>query len=463
MFIGRKHELKTLEEMYHSSKAEFFVLYGRRRVGKTELLKQFSQGKPAIYYMATQTEGQDNLNQFTERCRAFLADSLTEGVSFQTIENLLIYLASQAKDEKLIVVLDEFQYWVNADRSIPSLIQRFWDEKGRHSNLMLVLCGSSISLMVDYALAEKSPLYGRRTGQLRLEPFNYRVSGEFFPDWSLQDKLLAYGVLGGIPAYLNQFNPAIGFEENLLRHILRKETFLGEEAEFLLKSELRNVKSYTTILKVIAAGNTTMKDIASKSGHTATSITSYINNLNTLHMVEREVSLSERAPEKSRKGRYYLQDNFLNFWFRFVEPEMTMIGLDRGEELYRQKIEPHLPAYMGRVFEKVCQEYVLYYGQEIGLPLPRRIGRIWDKDYDLDVVAEGIEENYLFGECKWSTKPVDPAIAVLLQERALQSGLSTDKAVYALFSSGGFKSDSRAPDATRLITLADLFKTVASE
>ncbi|MBY0451041.1 MAG: ATP-binding protein [Cyanobacteria bacterium] len=456
-FIGREKELNLLEERYRSSKAEFFVLYGRRRVGKTELLKQFSQGKPVIFYTAGQTEAQDNLNQLTERCQEFFQDSMPRGMTFKTVEGVLEYLVEKAQGEKLVVILDEFQYLVNADQSIPSLMQRFWDHKGRHANLMLVLCGSSISLMVDYALAEKSPLYGRRTGQLQLKPFDFRTAGEFFPDWSYQDKLLTYGALGGIPAYLNQFDPSISFEDNITRHILRKDTFLGEEAEFLLKTELRDIKSYTSILKAIAAGNTTLKDLTSKVSHTATSISSYLSNLQTLHLVAREVSLAERAPEKSKKGRYTIQDNFLNFWFRFVEPNMTLVEFGQEKALYQEKIQPALSQYMGYVFEAICQQYVLLYWQEAGLPIPRRIGKVWDKDYDLDVVAEGIDGSYLFGECKWSNKPVDPGIVHLLKERAEKSGLETQKAQYVLFSSGGFQTKVKSDKAVKLVSTEELF------
>lgn len=441
-FIGRTKELELLEKRYRSSKAELLVVYGRRRVGKTKLLTHFSQNKRAIYYMASQTESQDNLNQFVLRCQQTLNDNLLGSINFKTLEGVLEYLVQhQNQDEKLILILDEFQYWVNADPSIPSLLQRFWDHKGQDANLMLILCGSSISLMVDYALAEKSPLYGRRTAQLQLKPLDYRTAGEFFPKWSHQDKLLAYGVLGGIPAYLNQFDPDVGFEENLIREVLGNDTFLSEETEFLLKTELRDIKSYTRILKAIAAGNTTLKDLTSKTEHPATTINAYLSNLQTLHLVVREVSMTERAPEKSRKGRYYLQDNFMNFWFRFVEPNRTLLELDEGEALYRQTIQGQLSQYMGRVFEDICRQYVLYYGREIDLPLPKRIGRVWDKDFDIDVVAETLDGSYIFGECKWSSSPVDPSIVYMLQERAEKSGLNTSDAQYVLFSSSKFQTE----------------------
>ncbi len=456
-FIGRENELKILEERYRSSKSELFVLYGRRRVGKTELLRQFGKNKPMIYYAAAQAEAEENLAQFTVRCQAVLGDNRFSNVTFRNIEGILEALAEKAaslklaQNKKLIVVLDEFQYWVNDDRSIPSLIQRFWDHKGQHANLMIILCGSSISLMVDYALAEKSPLYGRRTGQLQLKPFDYRTAAKFFKKWTARDKFLAYGLLGGIPAYLKQFDPALSLADNIASHILKKDTFLNEEAEFLLRTELRDVKSYTGILKAIAAGNTTLGDITSKLNQPATSVNSYLSNLQMLHLVVREVSLSERAPEKSKKGRYYIQDNFLNFWFRFAEPNKTLVELYQGNELYKRVIEPQLATYMGHVFESICQQYILYYGREIDLPLPKRVGRIWHRDFDIDVVSENIDRSYTVGECKWSAKPVSTELCPQLKERFTQLALAKSSVQYLLFSSCGFKKTKVQPSGCRLI------------
>lgn len=450
-FIGRKKELAVLDNLYSSKKAEFFVLYGRRRVGKTELLRHFAQNKKAIYYVATESDGQDNLNQLTEQCLIYLnrtEDSLIQDITFKNIESLLSYLLSTAhhdKENRLVLILDEFQYWASADKTLASQIQRFWDAQAKRSKLMLILCGSSISLMTDYVLAEKSPLYGRRTGQMQLNPFDFRVAAEFFPNWSDRDKLLAYGVLGGMPAYLNHFDPKISFGDNIIQYILNRNSFLGQEAEFLLKTELREINSYARILKLIASGNSSLKDLTSKANQNATTIGPYLSNLQTLQLVTREVSLSERAPERSRKGRYYIKDNFLKFWFRFVEPNISLVELGQGKLLYHEAIENQLFPYMGSIFEDICKQYVQYYGQENGLPIPKRVGRVWGRDFDLDIVAETIEGNYIFGECKWSKNPISavPEIVNLLQERANKSGLNTDKAKFLLFSSSDFKRQAK--------------------
>jgi uncharacterized protein len=367
----------------------------------------------------------------------------------------------QAKKNRLLVILDEFQYWVMGDKSIPSRLQRFWDQVGKQSGLMLILCGSSVSMMMDYVLAEKAPLYGRRTGQLELKPFDYRNAGKFFPKWSAWDKMMAYGVLGGIPAYLSQFDPGMSFAENLQTKVLRKGTFLSEESEFLLKTELRDTRIYASLLRAIASGNTTMKDLASKLNIDARAISTYLSNLQALHLVKREVSLTERAPEKSRKGHYIIADNFLNFWHRFVEPNVTYLETQRGEYLYENIIHPQISSYMGFIFEAICQQYILYYGQEVGIPIPKQVGRAWHKDYDLDIVAKMIDGSYLFGESKWSNKPIDDSNMHLLKQRAQKSNLNIQSAHYVLFSAGGFKHKILKDKNIKFITGQELFKAVS--
>lgn len=455
-FIGRNDELRMLEGFYKSSGAELFVLYGRRRVGKSELLTTFCRNKPAIYFTASQVETRHNLIQFTETARQALDDPAMAGVTFQDIEAALTYLANKNKERRLIIVLDEFPYWIDSDKSIPSKLQRFWDNTGKHSNIMLVLCGSSISMMVDHVLAEKSPLYGRRSGQLELEPFDYRTASQFFPKWIPRDQLIVYGVLGGIPAYLAQFDSSISLAENINHKILTKGSFLSEEAEFLLKTELRDPKVYASLLRIIAAGNTSLKDLTSKMDMDSRALATYLSNLQMLFLINREVSMLETAPEKSRKGRYTIKDNFLNFWFHFIEPNITYLETRRGETLYRELISKNISSYMGSIFENICRQYILYYGQELGLPHPQRIGKIWSKDYDLDVVARTHDGKYIFGECKWSSKAINPGLITILIDRAKQSGLPQKDAQHILFSSSGFRQIPEAVNSVKYVSTREL-------
>jgi AAA+ ATPase superfamily predicted ATPase len=462
-FIGRAQELALLNELFRSGKGELFVLYGRRRVGKSELLAHFCLDKPAVFFTASQAEAKDNLEEFTAIIQQKRNDAHLQGWTFQNIEAALAFLARGSErnlpEERLVVVLDEFPYWVAGDKAIPSLIQRFWDNIGRKSNLMLILCGSSISMMVEHTLAERAPLYGRRTAQLELKPFDYQTSGKFFPHWSDKDKVRAYGVLGGIPAYLEQFDPNWTFSQNIKKRILQKGTFLNEEANFLLKTELRDTKTYRSILKAIASGNTTLKDLTSKMGMDARAIASYLANLQSLNLVQREASLSESAPEKNRKGRYFIQDNFLNFWFLFVEPNMTVLDVHQGSELFDKVIEPNLNTYLGKIFESICRQFIMLYGPGSGLPISRRLGRIWDKDFDIDVVSESTDGTFTFAECKWSSAPVDAGVAHQLKQRAAKTGLVSKNSRYVLFSASGFKG--KAERDTTLIDLETMFQATS--
>lgn len=434
MFIGRQTELQLLEKYYQSSCAELFVLYGRRRVGKTELLSRFCRDKQAIYYTASQTTLEDNLSQFIDSSRELSSSLLPEGVGFKTIEQILTYLAETTKGKRLVVVLDEFQYWVGAEPAVPSLVQRFWDLIGKHSSLMLVLCGSYISLMLEHTLAEKSPLYGRRTAQLQLQPFDYRTAALFFPNWCREDKLKAFGVLGGMPAYLSQFDSALSLEENIIEKILSKGAFLSEEADFLLKTELRETRVYASLLKLVAMGNTTLKDLSSKMAMESRVLSSYLATLQSLHQIKRVVSFVERASEKSRKGRYYIQDHFLKFWFEFVAHHLTLIERNRGNLLYQEKIKPHFSTYMGKIFEEISMQYLLSYGEEKQLPIPIRVGQVWGKDYDIDVVAENSDGTFTFGECKWANTDLKSDMLFnTLKGRATQTGLKLEGAHFVLF------------------------------
>jgi hypothetical protein len=441
-FIGRTNELLLLEEHYASKRGELFVVYGRRRVGKTEMLAQFCKDKPAIYFTASQVKIEDNLSQFVHLIKQFFNDPALDYVQFPDIEAVLFYLAEKAKQKRLVVVLDEFQYWITNDQSVPSLLQRFWDKVGKTSNLMLILCGSSISMMMDYVLAEKAPLYGRRTGQCELKPFDYRTAGKFFPNWSAKDKLICYGILGGMPAYLAQFDPDLSLAKNIQQKILRKGTFLSEEVDFVLQTELRDVKIYASLLRAIAGGNTTLKDLTSKLNLDARAISTYLSNLQSLYLIRREASMTERAMEKSRKGRYFLQDNFVNFWFRFIEPNITLLEINQGDALFQQIIAPQLDLYMGKIFETICQQFILYYGQEVKLPLVKRIGQVWGKDFDIDVVAENIDGSFTFGECKWSTARIGQQVTQQLLERVSNLPLKAKAEHLVLFSRSGFHAKS---------------------
>ena len=345
-FIGREDELKVLEELAGSGRPEFFVLYGRRRVGKTELLQRLCSGEHrAVYFLAAQVREKDNLRSFKEALKEGLGgDSLLDGIELPDWSAALGFAAERAGDERLILVLDEFPYLCDSTKGLPSQLQQFWDTRGKRSSLMLVLCGSQVSFMEKEVLAERSPLFGRRTGQRRLEPLRPIETLDFFPSWSVEDRVLAYGVLGGMPAYLRRFQEGRTLQENIAAEILRPEGYLFDEVQFLLRSELTTPHTYNSILAAVARGASRIGDIAVNVGVDSPTASKYLHVLRELRLVDREVPITDPDPLRSRKGRYRISDRFLAFHFRFLQPHLSLVHAGRGERVLSEFVRPQMDA-----------------------------------------------------------------------------------------------------------------------
>ena len=341
-FIGRQRDLDVLSELHDSGDPELFVLYGRRRVGKTELLQRFCQGRRAIYFLAAQLRNRDNLRAFRATIAEGLGDTLAGEIDFPDWTAALSYLAEHSGDERLVVVLDEFPYLCEGDKSVPSQVQRFWDTRGKHSNLMLILCGSQVSFMEKEVLSERSPLFGRRTGQKRLEPILPLDTLAFFPNWKVADRVLAYAILGGMPAYLRRFDDRRTLRENVIRDMLRPEGYLFDEVNFLLRAELTNPATYNSILQAVARGARRLNDIALEVGVDSTTANKYLHVLRELRLVEREIPITDPHPLRSRRGTYHIADRFLQFHFRHLQPHLSLIHAGRGERVLDEFIEPDL-------------------------------------------------------------------------------------------------------------------------
>ena len=460
-FVDRERELTALERLFLSDKAEFFVLYGRRRVGKTELLRRFCENKKSIYFLASQLKETDNLRQLTEAIRIVYDDPLLSSLTFSDWESALVYLAQKAQNERIVLILDEFQYLCEDNNALPSILQRFWDLHGSKSKLFLVLCGSHVSFMERDILAEKSPLYGRRTGQQQLMPFSYRNSCKFFPQYTPKEKLCAYGILGGMPAYLNRFNPKLTIRENILNELLSVQGYLFDEVNFLLRMELRDPKTYASLLHAIASGCTRLNEIAQRVGLDSTTANKYLTVLRDLHLVKREASITERAPERSKKGIYSILDNYINFWFRFVLPNISLIESGQSELVYNNLIAPNLSTYMGHIFEDACRQYVRLHWDEKLKIAPRRVGKHWDKDFDIDVLTENLDGSHFFGECKWWEGLVGENVSNVLitNSKKAPPGFRRN-ARYILFSLEGFTDELKKraeKEGIYLISAAEMF------
>ncbi|MCM1223715.1 MAG: ATP-binding protein, partial [Lachnospiraceae bacterium] len=325
MFIGRKNELKFLNDCYSSNKAELVILYGRRRVGKTELITKFCEGKPHIYYACREYTDDIQLQAFTDKVRDYNIPALDLVGRFENWEKAFLSVLHIPSPQKKILVIDEFPHICKSNTSVPSVLQILWDEKLRHENIMIILSGSAMSFIEREILAEKNPLYGRTTGIYKVTPMPYYDAVKFFPQYSDEDKLLAYSILGGIPYYLLQFDPAKPLKENILFNILRKGCVLYNEVEFLLKQELRETSVYNTVIEAIALGNNSFNDILNKTRLEKSKLSVYLKNLIELAIIQKEFPAlaSDKGKTNSTKGNYILTDQFFRFWYAFAYRNLT--------------------------------------------------------------------------------------------------------------------------------------------
>ena len=445
-FINRTRELNLLNDLAHSQQAQLFIVYGRRRVGKTELLRQFSQNHPHLFFVATQNTDKNLLGTWSRLLWQYAHGEDLADFSFPTWEASLRFLATLSHTEPLVVVVDEFPYMVEANAALPSILQKVWDEVLRHSQLCLILCGSSIGMMEKHTLDYGSPLYGRRSGQLLLQPLDFAAARQFVPRYTSIEQVETYAVFGGLPAYLAQISPQQSLADNVISHILNPNRFLYEEPLFLLRTELREPRNYFAVLQAIAHGNTRPNAIAQASGvGDARIVSKYLHTLQDLQLIVRDVPVTETQPDKSRRGLYRLADEFLRFWFRFVAPHRSELEQGQAELLWQSRIASYLPEFVGPVFERVCQQFLWEAARKGHLPfMPQKIGRWWANQQELDLVGLNQNERAVFvGECKWRNRPVGVNVLNNLhkQTQLFLSQHPFETLHYALFSKAGFTTN----------------------
>lgn len=438
MFIGRDRELKSLEGLYASGKFEFAVVYGRRRVGKTALLTQFIQDKRAIYFMGVESNAKQNLENLSKSILEY-ASGIEADTAFLSFQSALEYVFKLAEQERVILVIDEYPYVARSSKSLASTLQLLIDKNKDASKLMLILCGSSMSYMEDQVLAYKAPLYGRRTAQMKLLPFDFEETCRYFSYFKGEDKALAYGIVGGTPQYLLQINDHLSIEENIKNTFLNPISFLYEEPVNLLKQEVREPAIYTAIITAIAAGASRMSEISSKVGEDTNVCASYIKNLISLGIVQKETPYGEKA---SRRSLYSIEDNMFRFWHRFVLENNSLIARGAADLVY-QRIAPQLDHYMGKVFEEICKQYLWTLLLDGKSPVEfTSLGRWWGNDpiekaqAEIDILGEQDKSTALFGECKWTNEKIDLGVLETLVHRSHLFQYS--RVHYFLFSKSGF-------------------------
>lgn len=464
MFVNRKDELAMLEERKVSGKAEFVVIYGRRRVGKSELIDKFLEKQNGIRLLAREETKLLQLRTFSEKLSGFFHDAVLAKNPFSSWDAFFEYLA-QRSDKRLIIAIDEFPYLVKEDASLPSILQDYWDNKLRKTGIFLILCGSSMNMM-ERLLGYRSPLYGRRTGQLLIRPFSFAEALEYEGD--MRKAVEMFSVFGGTPAYLNEYDRTKALLENIPEKIMKEDSFIYRDVEFIIREELREPRYYFSILLSISRGNTTIGEIRNDTGLDKSIVGKYLSILADLHFIIRNVPATENI-RKSKRGIYLLSDNMFKFWFRFIYPYKEFIEKNQQAFVADNFLKPEFNEYVSLVFEDLCREAVQIMNSKKALPavfskIDRQWGRIsgrpaGESQYEIDIAALAEKtKDILLAECKWQDKVNAMKVFEELKEKAKFVGWNSGKRKehFAIFA----RSFSEKPKAggLMLFDLEDLKK-----
>lgn len=466
MFVGREAELSGMERLWDAGGFQMVVVYGRRRVGKTTLIQEFAKDKKALYFTALEQSDRDNLVDFSRAIMEFF-DMPSSLPAFSSWRDAFGFLAQRAVQERFVLIFDEFPYAAKRNDSLPSLIQVEIDHRLKETNLFLILCGSNQGFMESDVLGRKSPLYGRRTMQIKLGQLGYADAAKMLPNVSAQERFRYYGCFGGVPYYLQQIRPKLGFYENITRLYFEASGFLFDEPMGLLRQELSEPAIYGSALRAIASGATRQKEIADKSGVGQTVLPRYLKTLQDLGIVERSVPFGDN-PSSSKKGIYRICDACYDFWFRFVMPNVSAIESGMGSLVAKSISEGQLNDYLGHRFERLCLEWLRAEALAQRLPVSAvSVGQWWGTDpaaraeTDIDVLAADVAgRRLLIGECKYreSFNETDE-LAKLESKRHLVKGYEV--ASFVFFSkhplSEGTVQKLKDRNDVLLVTLEDMY------
>lgn len=466
-FIGREKELHVLGQMYARSDFQMMILYGRRRVGKTTLLNAFSKDKNPLFYTCIESKDSENRTELGALVFSYF-NAGASGVEFRSYSDILSYITASIKrgSQRCLIIIDEFPYLGENAPEFASLLQREIDQEWNRLNVMLVLCGSSITFMENEVLGEKSPLFGRRTGQIDLQPFDYLTSAEFVPTYSAEEKAVVYGITGGIPKYLSVMDEKLSLDENICRNFFEAAGYFYEEPKNLLRQEFRDIPLYFAVISAIGAGSTQVSEIAAKTGFDTPKVSQVLRKLEAVRIVRKDQPILN---EKNKKlNQYVLKDGMFRFWFRFVPRGTAAIERNFGSTYYEARVRPHLHDYMGAIFEEICQDYTFRRGiaGEFGNMITR-IGKWRGTDpikrcpSDIDVVGlDETEKTAVIGECKFKNEKFGKQEYETLLDRARLIG-GYRVTGYLMFSLSGFTdwvvSEAAGRNDVRLVGIDDLY------
>lgn len=466
MFVGREKELAALNKLYKENSFQMVVLYGRRRIGKTTLITEFISDKPAIFFTAQEVNDTLNLYQFSKKIYGFFDIPQTTGV-FENWNDAFDFLSKKAKEHRFVLAFDEFPYAASANRSLKSILQTAIDHELKNTGLFLILCGSHMGFMENEVLGYNSPLFGRRTAQIKLEGFDYYDAGKMLGSFSNEDKLKFYACVGGTPHYLSQIKASETFEENIKRLFFDISGYLYNEPMMLLQQELREPAMYNSIVGAIAGGASRLNEIATKINEDSSKVGKYLQTLVNLQIVHKIYPFDEN-PQNSRKGIYRISDNCYDFWYSFVFSSKPEIESGNGDIVADNEVfGERLSAYIGKPqFEIICLQYLQRMNRDRMLPfIATSFGSWWGTDpkervqTDFDVLAANrMNKKIILGECKWKNNINDVAVIQKLMSKEHLLSEYEDR-YYYLFSKIEFTKEAKKFEKERvtLVTLDKLF------
>ena len=444
-FIDRDQELGFLESEYNRDGSSLVILYGRRRVGKTALVSRFMKNKKALYFLSSEESEIQNRSIFKDLVADFTENELLKNAVITKWDLVFKALINYKTDEKKIVIIDEFQYLGRSNPAFPSVFQRIWDTMLKDSNMMVILCGSLIPMMEAQTLNYDSPLYGRRTGQIKLKQIPFSHYKDFFPQKDKKELIEYYSITGGVPKYIELFYESENIYSAIEQNVLAKSSFLFDEPNFLLQKEVSEIGSYFSVIKTIASGNQKLSKIAAALELKQTGLTRYLKTLINLDILEREVPITEENPEKSKRGLYKIKDNFMLFWFKFIYPNLSYIE-SGNSDLAMKKIHQNLiDGHISYVYEDICIEEMWRLNKQNRWDFHfDKVGRWWNNTSEIDIVAiDSSGNDIIFGECKYWGNKVGIDVLNKLEEKAgyVEWKQNTRRQWFVLFSISGFTEE----------------------
>lgn len=469
-FAGRTWELSYLDQQLAEQNGSLCIVYGRRRIGKTRLLTHWleTRNPPSFYWLATDTSPVALLRSLSRLVyeQAHGHPPGQDGFTYFDWDELLkeVIRLSEERDRKWVIVLDEFTYAIQAYPALTHKLQAAWDQHLKDMPLMLVLSGSHIGMMEEGILAQRSPLYGRATGLLRLTQLPFKDVRTLFSGYDIESCIALYSVLGGVPYYLERIDPARSVVDNIVQRVMGWLALVQDEPQILLHDHFTQPRLYTAIIAQVAHAVHSPKEIADALSLEPATVSKYLHTLVRLGLLRREVPATERRPERSRKSRYVVADPYLRFYHRFLAPQLHFIARGAYTSVWRT-VERHWRAFVGAyTFEELCREWVYAAAESGALPfLPKTVGAHWSASEQIDVVAVNWDQAVvLYGECKWKKdNALNEGEVRKLYRRAEQVQLTSRsgrplKRYYCFFSRAGFTDPARELAMSQNSILVDL-------